>query len=248
VSYAVITSVSVLFAALVSLTVSKLHSIQVDVHKSLVLEVHYLRELTRLLNAKAVSTTLDQSRLSEARKIVADHVNVLYSSQRHDDEAARMVEERKNPHQYIESTLPNLIAWTIDYDGRSMTGNHWDEFVRRINADIRRLAQCLMEQRCHRWMALHTAPFPMVHYLTLTLLAVSIMISFLVATAQAEFIFLNGSPVRVLWSLLTTSFLALALVIFDLAQPFGGLITFHNAYHRQSSYHPQRQSRSAGGW
>jgi hypothetical protein len=31
--------------------------------------------------------------------------------------------------------------------------------------------------------------------------------------------------VRILWSLLTTSFLALGLVCFDLAQPFGG------AYH-----------------
>jgi Protein of unknown function (DUF4239) len=220
----VIASVSVLFAALVSLTISKLHSIQVEVHKSLVWEVHYLRELMILLNSKAVSTTLDGSRLSEARKIVADHVNILYSSRYDDDERNRIVEEQ-NTHQYIESTLPALIAWTIDYDGRSMTSNHWDEFVRRINADIRRLAQCLMEQRCHRWMALHTAPFPLVHYLTLALLAGSIMISFLVATAQAEFIFLNGSPVRILWSLLTTSFLALGLVCFDLAQPFGG------AYH-----------------
>lgn len=218
-SKTVITSISVLFATLVSLTVSKLHARQVEVHKSLVLEVHYLRELMMLLNSKAVSNTLHRSRLLEARRIVADHVNLLYSSRY----ATRI--ERQMTHEYIESTFPDLIAWTIEYDGRSMTSNHWDEFVRRVNADIRRLAQNLMEQRGNRWMALHTAPFPMVHYCTLALLALSIMVSFLVATAQTESIFLEGSPVRVLWSVLTTSFIALALVCFDLGQPFGG------AYH-----------------
>lgn len=74
-------------------------------------------------------------------------------------------------------------------------------------------------------MALQTATFPTVHYQTLALLAASIVISFLVATAQAESIFLRGMPVRVLWSVLITSFTALGVVCFDLAKPFGG------AYH-----------------
>ena len=77
-------------------------------------------------------------------------------------------------------------------------------------------------------MALQTVPFPVVHYLTLALLALSIVVSFLVATAQAEFIFLRGLPVRVLWSVLITSFTALGIVIFDLAKPFGG--AYHIVY------------------
>ena len=94
-----------------------------------------------------------------------------------------------------------------------------------IEAQVRTLAQNLMNERGRRWMALQTAPFPMVHFLTLTLLALSIVVSFLVATAQAEFIFLRGLPVRLLWSVLITSFTALGVVVFDLARPFRG------AYH-----------------
>ena len=79
----------------------------------------------------------------------------------------------------------------------------------------------LWSEQSHRHLA-WTSTFPMVHYITLTFLAVGISIAFLVATDQSTSIFLEGLPVRILWGILMGSFTALAVVCYDLSAPFGG--------------------------
>jgi hypothetical protein len=90
----------------------------------------------------------------------------------------------------------------------------------------------LWSERSHRHLA-WTSTFPMVHYVTLTFLAVGISISFLVATDQSTSIFLEGLPVRILWSILMGSFTALAVICYDLSAPFGGAyqVTNGNDHH-----------------
>jgi Protein of unknown function (DUF4239) len=229
----VITSISVLFASLVSLTISNLHERQVDIHKSLVVEVHHLRQLLSLLESPAAAASFDGERLREALVLLKQHKDVLFSAR------YSTPIERKDAHSYIESVLPALLRWSNEQElwhqlteGGSnrrqqppTTFQYSSSTAQMIVSQVQLLVHRLMSERGKRWMALQTAPFPMVHYLTLALLASSIVISFLVATAQAEFIFLRGMPVRVLWSVLITSFTALGVVCFDLAKPFGG------AYH-----------------
>lgn len=208
---------------------------QVDTHKSLVVEVHNVRRLQSLLESPAARVSFDEERLREALLLLKQHKDVLFSV-RYTTHA-----ERKNDaHAYIESVLPALLLWSNEQElwhqrslrtGRTQEPPPLAHFqysphtAHMLVSQVQLLVHRLMHERGKRWMALQTAPFPTVHYLTLALLALSIVISFLVATAQAEFIFLRGMPVRVLWSVLITSFSALGVVCFDLARPFGG------AYH-----------------
>jgi Protein of unknown function (DUF4239) len=233
----VITSVSLLFASLIGLTISHHHARQVDIHKTLILEVHKLRGLLSLLNSAAAAAAFPPERLLVAQDLVQQHTNTLFSAK------FSSSTEREHAHSYIESCLPALLDWCIA-DELFWTQQHHHSNDRRIKFHrdrsssaafpltserilllVYELTQGLLDERGKRWMALQTVPFPAVHYLTLGVLAFSIMIAFLVATAQAEFIFLHGLPVRVLWSVLITSFTALGVVCYDLASPFGG------AYH-----------------
>jgi len=221
----VITSISVLFASLVGLTISNFHGRQVDVHRSMICEVHNLRALQALLDSPAAALSFGAEQLQEAKRLVQQHADTLFSPK------FSTAAERKNAHEYIESSLPALIQWRNEQalhrmeQANNLPKGFCPATALAIEDQLQTRVQNLMNERGKRWMALQTVPFPMVHYLTLTLLALSIVVSFLVATAQAEFIFLHGMPVRVLWSVLITSFTALGVVCFDLSRPFRG------AYH-----------------
>lgn len=229
-----ITSISVLFASLVGLTISNFHKRQIDVHRSIVAEVHNFRALQSLLESPAAVLSFGSEQLEIAKALVQQHADTLFSPK------YSTAAERRNAHECIESCLPALIQWRNEQAlhrmerqqqqqrGRGRDNkkqNFCSATAQSIEAQLEMRVENLMKERGRRWMALQTGPFPMVHYLTLTLLALSIVVSFLVATAQAEFIFVTGLPVRVLWSVLITSFTALGVVCFDLARPFRG------AYH-----------------
>lgn len=192
--------------------------------------MHHLRQLLTLLESPAAVASIDPERLQQAWLLANQHREVLFSSR-----YTTHSERKDNAHAYIESVLPALFQWTNEQELWHRVSKRKrrppDQFpyspatAQMIVTQIQQIVHRLMSERGKRWMALQTAPFPKVHYQTLTLLAMSIVISFLVATAQAEFIFLRGMPVRVLWTVLITSFTALGVVCFDLAKPFGG------AYH-----------------
>ena len=191
-SVAVITSVSLLFASLVGLTISNLHARQVEIHKTLILEVHYLRILQHYLpRLPAAMNTLVQQCLSQ-------HTALLLS---------RPYANRTpgDPHTYIASSLLPLI-----------------QLPRRnnnSNEPIASLTDSILQQRSQRWLALYATPFPSVHYATLAVLATAIVLSFLVATTLTNH---DNSrpPLRLLLALMWTSLAALGGVIHDLARPF----------------------------
>jgi Protein of unknown function (DUF4239) len=197
----------------------------------LVVEVHHLRQLIALLESPTVAAVIDPDRLALAMHLVKKHKDVLFSLR-----YSTYSERKSNAHPYIESVLPLLLQWSNEQalwqemkkQERRPSYNavaQYPETAGIIISQVQVTLHRIMSERGKRWTALQTAPFPKVHYQTLTLLALSIVVSFLVATAQAESIFLRGMPVRVLWSVLLTSFTALGCVCFDLAKPFGG------AYH-----------------
>ena len=195
-----------------------------DVHRSMISEVHNLRALQALLNSTAAALAFGTTERTTAQQLVQQHADTLFSPK------FSTAAERQNAHEYIESCLPALLQWRNEQAIARVQQQQQPEpcfftVASSIEAQLETRVQNLMNERGRRWMALQTVPFPLVHYLTLTLLAMSIVVSFLVATAQAEFIFVTGLPVRVLWSVLITSFTALGVVCVDLGGPFRG------AYH-----------------
>ena len=207
----------------------------------MIAEVHNLRALQALLNSSVAVFCFGAGPLEKAKRLVQQHADTLFSPK------FSTAAERRNAHEYIESCLPDLLQWRNEcalyrlqqqqylqqepQHRRDRIDHHHQQqdiciaMAQSMEAQLETRVQNLMNERGRRWMALQTVPFPLVHYLTLTLLALSIVVSFLVATAQAEFIFVTGLPVRVLWSVLITSFTALGVVCVDLGGPFRG------AYH-----------------
>ena len=129
-----------------------------------------------------------------------------------------------DPHLFIESSLPALLTWTnVAFNKLSLKARTGG--TGRSLEKIQDMTYQLLIERSNRWLALEAMHFPAVHYLTLSTLALSIGISFLVATDQAGFIFLQGLPVKILWTVLAGSLAALGVLCYDLSRPFGG------AYH-----------------
>jgi hypothetical protein len=211
----VITSISVLFATLVSLTISNLHSRQVDIRKSFLLEVQNIRRLQQLLD----TTPAVRKRAPEAKAFLRQHSDNLVRESRGE---LTTVGGDANPHVFIESTLPALLSWSHLAISKLSAESRDSQYVLM---QIQDMTYSLLQERARRWLALEAMHFPAVHYMTLSLLALSIGISFLVATDQAGFIFLYGLPVKILWSALAASLAALGVLCFDLARPFSG------AYH-----------------
>jgi len=130
-----------------------------------------------------------------------------------------------DPHAYIESDL--LILQDVInemYASGPKRGMRKPPpgATEHLLSQLQTLTHRLLDERSNRWLAIRALKFPTVHYVTLTLLAISIGVAFLVATDEAEFIFLHGLPVRILWTLLCTSFTTLAVLCYDLSRPFGG--------------------------
>jgi len=214
----VITSVSVLFATLVSMTVSNLHNRQVEIRRSLVSEVRATRQLQHMLSSPAANSCLAADLRIEALSYVDRHgQNLLSESQsedRHEDSCV-----------YIASCLLSLLDW---YNQLCCTKEYSKSIgMQSILSQVQTLTNRILEERSNRWLAMSAMHFPTVHYFTLFVLATSIGIAFLVATDEAEFIFLRGLPVRILWTVLISSFSALGVVCYDLANAFAGAYHVH---------------------
>jgi hypothetical protein len=213
----VITSISVLFATLVSMTVSNLYARQVDIQASLIQEVHAIRRIQQLLASDTAVVLLND----------VERSRLAFQFQRHKDQ---LVAEHHSPHRrgapdplldpykYVESNLLHILDSINDKLSERISFASTDFFLSQLQG----LTQRVLHERSNRWLAMKALQFPAVHYVTLSLLALSIGVAFLVATDGAEFIFLHGLPVRILWTLLVTSFTALAVLCYDLSRPFGG--------------------------
>jgi Protein of unknown function (DUF4239) len=210
----VITSISVLFATLVSMTVSNLYARQVDIQASLVQEVQAIRRLQHLLTSETAVLLLNEMERSRLEYQFQKHKEQLMVEHHHRSTNDGMPE----PYKYIESNLLNILDWINEKLSEQMSFPSTDFFLSQVQG----LTLRVLQERSNRWLAMKALHFPMVHYVTLSLLALSIGVAFLVATDGAEFIFLHGLPVRILWSLLVTSFTALAVLCYDLSRPFGG--------------------------
>lgn len=239
----VVTSISVLFATLISVTISTLHSRQQDVQLSLINEVEALQSLETTLGSPVYATcTTDMEKLALASSVEELRTAITTESTQQDARPQR----QSDPHEYI--ALQSDQLWNLcdcmeaDYVAlmsssqssprhRNRGGKQQQQLlvVESLRSDprplldkIRTLIKAVRSERKARWIAVTSMHFPMAHYLTLSLLVVSILIAFLVTTDEADFIFLQGLQVRILWSVLVTCFSSLAVVCVDLSDAFSG--------------------------
>lgn len=189
----VITSVSVLFATLVSTTVSSLHGRQVAIRSAYVEQLDAIRHLRLLLTN--LSPKLGQE--------LEPHLQNYTRSVLQDDWDTRRTME------------PSLRCMMLALQETLDNAPNSPLLLQAYQVVL------LMNQiRCQRWKALQTT-FPAMHYAALALLATTICIAFLVATDQSTLIF-ESLQVRILWCILVGAFTSLAVVCFDLSSPFLG--------------------------
>jgi len=211
----VITSLSVVFASLISMTISNLHGRQIAVNQSLIGEVHQLR----LLEALFLSSVVDH--VTEKDHTLA--ITLLEKYRAHlfaDGFSTRS--EQSSSHLYVESTLPAFLEWTfnVQCSAKPKRGQSFDSVL----DEVRTIVVGILTERRNRWKSLLAVHFPPVHYAVLALLALCISISFLVATAQAGVLFSTEgqSSCRLLWVVLQTTLSALGVLCWDLSRPFRG--------------------------
>lgn len=215
----VVTSISVLFATLISVTISTLHSRQQDVQSSLINEIEALRGLELLISSPLYKRyTNDSERIA-----IFDRIEVLRMIVTTESRAEHSRPKRQsNPHEFIELKSNDLLLLCDEIENMYLAHPKQREDPRPLLSKIRDLVASVRAERKNRWVAVTSMHFPMAHYLTLGLLVVSILVAFLVTTDEAEFIFLRGLQVRMLWSVLVTCFSSLAVVCADLADAFSG--------------------------
>ena len=232
----VVTSISVILATLLTMTMSNLHARQIDIQKSYILEMQAIRQLQLLISSRTAHQLLNTTDRDRIAQLVVGHVDRFntpraLTSFRGKRKLKSVVltttpsdSATDDAHEYIESNLLKLL----DGLNEIMLSNHAqgldnrESSIQQLLLQMRSLSLRLIQERSNRWLAMEGLHFPVVHYLTLSLLALSILCAFLVATDEAEFIFLRGLPIRILWTLLCTCLASLAVLCYDLGLPFGG--------------------------
>ena len=177
----VITSVSVLFATLVSTTITTLHNRQMDVRRS----------LTKQLEGLQILEMINQD------QIIKGYVLLLKELYIHQETAIQDWTE-------IDVVLAQLLRY----------------LQTAKNAEIFEIARDMHRERSQQRVSLQRA-FPGMHFLTLSILAFSISLSFLIATDQSLSI-LGSLQCRILWSILVGAFTSLGVLCYDLSSPFMG--------------------------
>ena len=193
----VITSISVLFATLVSTTVSFLHDRQITLKSLFVKQIDELRILHVILKQ------MPESLRQDARHLTHEYTERLVQNER----------EEQTSTDTLDSYLCHLL---LLFQSQMLNSRNTSPLFGMAYECVTRIQQA----QSNRWTALQTK-FPIMHYATLSLLALAICISFLVATDQSVMIF-ESLQVRILWTILIGAFTSLAVVCYDLSSPFAG--------------------------
>jgi hypothetical protein len=199
----VVPSVSILFATLIGNTITTLRQRQVDIRTAINMEAGQLWILQSMLEAFPPGVAKEKCQF----------YLIQYTS--------RLIAEG---HESV-----NLDA--LDWSGMDSELNGVLAELNRVSVSNQissailgqSYASCnrLYEERSKRVTALQST-FPALHYMIVSTLAISICVVFLMETDQVLLVFLNAVQLRILWTILVGTFSALAVVIFDLGNPFRG--------------------------
>lgn len=199
----VIPAISLLFANLIGNTVSTLRQRQLDIRTTINLEAGQLIILQSMLDTFPKGVVQDKCRY-----------DLVHYTSRLISEGHETVDLDALDHSGMDSELYSVLN---ELNRLSLT-----ELVPSVILG-QSYGACnkLSEHRSKRITALQST-FPALHYIIVGTLAISICIAFLMETNQDLLVFLNAVQLRLLWTMLVGTFCALAVVCFDLGNPFRG--------------------------
>jgi len=220
----VLPSLCILFATLVSTTITQLRDRQLAVRECLNTEASDLYRLSILLAA------MDDGERGcpvdvDGNVGVGPYAGGALG-------AGARVDLRKYVVRLIKESRPRNVVPDGGREEVSFEASELDAisatFYSSLSSPSRPLASSALEllaklsdNRSRRVSFLQTT-FPPLHYGILTLLAASISSCFLLETDQEALAFLNAVQLKLLFTMLVGTFSSLAVVCVDLSDPFGG--------------------------
>lgn len=216
----VVPAIALLFATLISNTINTLRQRQLDVRTALNMEACEMRTLQSVVDSFPKCIT-EQNHL---REYLIQYASRLIAESK---PGVRIIDLEFSGS--IDSELNGFLGKLNEINVLSFSGTSGPNGP---NGDVSALPPSLLSEcyaavtrlnseRSSRISALQST-FPRLHYVILSLLAASICVAFLMESDQAIQIFLNAVQLRILWAMLVGTFSALAVVSYDLEDPFRG--------------------------
>ena len=215
----VVPAIALLFATLVSNTINTLRQRQLDIRTALNMEACEMRTLQSVVDSFPKRITVQ----SNLREYLIQYASRLIAESK---PGVKIIDLEFSGS--IDSELNGFLGKLNEINILSFSGtstNGASEDVAALPPSL--LSECyaaitrLNAERSSRISALQST-FPSLHYVILSLLAASLCVAFLMESDQAIQIFLNAVQLRILWSMLIGTFSSLAVVSFDLEDPFRG--------------------------
>lgn len=201
----VMTSLSILFGSLSAMTVSSLYDRQNEIRRSLVSEVEEIRHLAVMVQS------FPEKYRNKANKYLTKLIERVTSD---------VIEGEVSVSSIRNRNMDRMLQLLNDLSTKGLTEPETavsDNILGGCYSDISNLNT----HRSNLITALQ-ATFPPLHYVTLTLLGSAICCVFLVETDRDVLLFLAAFQLKALWALLIGIFSLLAVVIYDLNEPFHG--------------------------
>lgn len=239
----VVPSMALLFATMTSNTITTLRQRQLQIRTSLNTEANDLRMISTMVDSlppelRGVKNQLREYLVQYASRVIAESrpgisvdlqmfigsmdtemVGFLgmwnklsmgsYGTMYVDTMLAPASHEPPGPHPNDLGLAPDRLRGAVPFLAPIVFSEVYDAMTR------------LRHERSTRLSSLQ-ATYPALHYVILGLLAGSICTVFLMETNQELLIFLSAIQLRILWSMLIGTFSALAVVNYDMRDPFRG--------------------------
>lgn len=209
----VVPAMAVLFATLTSTTISSLRDRQHKVHRSINMEAGELRALECVLEEFPTGNLKRR-----ARNYLVQYTSRLISESSPRDSFDH---DFTNPRRNMDSELNGLISLLNRHVREQDQQQTTETIPSYILSEVYSSVTKLRDHRHERITALQSY-FPPLHYAVLGVLALSECVAFLMETNQEILVFLNAFQLRILWSMLTSTFVACFALFSDLNSPFLG--------------------------
>ncbi|KAL3792998.1 hypothetical protein ACHAW5_009182 [Stephanodiscus triporus] len=243
----IVPSIALLFATLMSNTINTLRQRQLQIRTNLNTEANDMRMLSTMVDSlpaelRGIKNHLREYLIQYASRIVAESqpgltidLQMFIGSMDSEINGFLGIWNKLSMSSY--STM--YVDTMLPASNYSVNQSHFHSYQNQLGITSRQRQTVtpflspyifsevydaltrLRNERSTRLSALQST-YPALHYVILSLLAGSICAVFLMETNQELLIFLSAIQLRILWSMLVGTFSALAVVNYDMRDPFRG--------------------------
>ena len=195
---------------MIGTTITTLRQRQLDIRTSINLEAGQLRILQSQLE---VLNNLQEQEVCCG--YLTQYTSRLIAESQPTFESTQLTGSMDTELNGILRSLNRLAVLSQDPENKSITPNPL------VLDKAYQSCTKMYDERAKRVASLRSI-FPALHFVIVATLAFSICIAFLLESNQDILMFLNAIQLRILWTMLVGTFSALAIVCYDLGNPFRG--------------------------